>query len=125
MSINEGIESYSDSVSKSCREDNINFNLWRVPGGYNIVQQIDNLIYRANVMPDVHGILVFYPLLSNKPEILGWDANDVDLFDSKGNRKWTLDQQKHNIKEGWESVLHYHQKCIPGSHNNVSETGQV
>ena len=124
MYVNEGIESYSDSVSKSCREDGINYNLWRVPGGYNIVQQVDNLIQRANYMPNVHGVLVYYPLLSNKPEALGWDIYDYDdkkknssiydSLDSHGDRKWTVEQQQRNIQKGCEEILQHHQKCIPG-----------
>ena len=133
MHVNEGIESYSNSVSKSCREDGINYNLWRVPGGFNIVQQVDNLIQRANHMPNVHGVLVYYPLLSSKPEALGWDIYDdddddddddndnnkkngstYDSLDSYGDRKWTVEQQERNIQKGCEEILQNHQKCIPG-----------
>ncbi len=134
MFIDEGIESYSDSVSKSCLEDGINYELWRVPGGKystNIVHQVNNLIRRANVMDGVHGILVYYPLLSSKPEILGWDThtyyhdsvsrggddrknNNYGSIDLYGNRKWTLEQQQYNLEKGCEEILHHYQKSIPG-----------
>eukprot|EP00551_Chaetoceros_affinis_P013036 CAMPEP_0203685542 /NCGR_PEP_ID=MMETSP0090-20130426/48601_1 /ASSEMBLY_ACC=CAM_ASM_001088 /TAXON_ID=426623 /ORGANISM="Chaetoceros affinis, Strain CCMP159" /LENGTH=259 /DNA_ID=CAMNT_0050554739 /DNA_START=213 /DNA_END=989 /DNA_ORIENTATION=- len=76
FNLDEGIESYSESVSKACIEDGIDYELWRAPGGNvnadTIVRQVDNLIERANTMPGVHGVLIYYPLVSTRPECLGW-----------------------------------------------------
>lgn len=117
---NKSIESYSEALSKTCKEDNINYTLWRIAGGYNKIQQIDNLIRRANSLDDVDGIILYYPLLSNKPQVLGWENRkgivgeeryDVDQY---GNRKWTIENEEMNVQNGLEDLLERNRRKIPG-----------
>jgi len=112
LSVDEGVESYSEWVSKTFEEDGIDYELWRVPGGYNIIQQIDHLITRANSMEEVHGILIYYPLF-NKPIALGWNWDDSSL-DARGDKKWSLEQQQQQIMDGCERVIEENKRKIPG-----------
>ena len=105
--LNEGIESYSDSISKTFAEDGIHYELWRVAGGYNMLYQLDHLIKRANSMQDVHGVLMYYPLFrtSYRPYILGCgddDFNNNDGGDGDGDH------------DDLEKILERNRRGLPG-----------
>lgn len=113
-SINTSIESYSDSISKTCKEDNIQYQLWRLAGGYNITHQLSHMLHRANTLHNVHGILLYYPLISNKPQVLGWDHD----------RNWSVEREQEQINNSINTstnntttrtyILERNRKRLPG-----------
>ena len=94
IQVDQGADTYSEWIGRTCEEDGIDYQTWRVGGGTNATaQQIQNMITKANSVKDVHGILVYYPLY-NKPYILGVE-----------NGKWSAQQQQKQIKNGCEERL--------------------
>jgi methylenetetrahydrofolate dehydrogenase (NAD+) len=56
-------ENYSRHIEENCREDGIDYELWRVnPATPSLVEAA---IRNANARPDVHGILVYYPIFKS------------------------------------------------------------
>ena len=92
--VDQGADTYSEWIGRTCQEDGIDYQTWRVAGGTNCTaQQMQNMIGRANCLKDVHGILVYYPLYS-KPYILGMEDG-----------KWSVQQQQRQINHGCENYL--------------------
>ena len=98
--VDYGADTYSEWIGKTCQEDDITYEIWRVAGGTNnTANQVQNLIDRANLLPDVTGILVYYPIY-NKPYILG-----VNKDRYYHGQQWSIEQQKIQIENGCEDVL--------------------
>jgi methylenetetrahydrofolate dehydrogenase (NAD+) len=92
--VDQGADTYSEWIGRTCQEDGIDYQTWRVAGGTDFTaQQIQNMIERANKVKDIHGVLVYYPLYS-KPYILG----------AKHGR-WSVRHQHKQINRGCEDYL--------------------
>ena len=57
--IDADAEVYSDHISATFAEDGIMYELWRVPTD---PEKIEQAIYRAEEIPGVHGVLIFFPI---------------------------------------------------------------
>lgn len=98
--VDQGTDTYSEWISRTCQEDGIQFHTWRVAGGTSgTANQVQNLIERANDLPDVQGVLVCYPIY-NHPYILG-----VDKISYRYGQRWSVEKQKERIEAGCEDVL--------------------
>jgi methylenetetrahydrofolate dehydrogenase (NAD+) len=68
-------ELYSERIQQTFQEDGIRYDLWRCPQEDSIgaptqesVEWIKDQIFLANSRPDVHGILIFYPIFTHGPK---------------------------------------------------------
>ncbi len=114
--VDDSADTYSEWIARTCAEDGIDYELWRVAGGTanNTIRQIENLIQRANELQDVHGILVYYPLC-NKPYVLGvknrLNNGGERIWNTKG---WSLEHQQLQIDKGCEDILLKSKRALPG-----------
>lgn len=110
-----GADTYSECIRRTCEEDGIDYEVWRVPSesmSSTAHVQMQTLIDRANHLVGIDGILVYYPLF-NKPYILGLPNGDNgDNDDDNHNKgahtsthKWTLECQEKRIQNGCQSIL--------------------
>jgi methylenetetrahydrofolate dehydrogenase (NAD+) len=100
--VDQGADTYSECIRRTCEEDGIDYEAWRVTGDDTLStahRQMQTLIDRANHHVGIDGILVYYPLF-NKPYILGV-PDDIE----KGAHKWNLQFQEKQIEKGCQSIL--------------------
>ncbi len=98
--VDHGTDRYSEWIARTCREDGIAMQTWRVSGGTpHTAQQVDNLIRRANSLPAIHGILVCYPIY-NIPYILGLD---VDRY--RHGQHWSIETTRDRMQLGCPSIM--------------------
>jgi 5,10-methylene-tetrahydrofolate dehydrogenase/Methenyl tetrahydrofolate cyclohydrolase len=101
--VDQGADTYSECISRTCEEDGIEYEAWRVMGETMSTAhlQMQTLIQRANHLMDIDGVLVYYPLF-NKPLILGVQDDDDDDI---ATHKWSLECQDKQIQNGCQSIL--------------------
>ena len=101
FSMDQGADTYSECIRRTCEEDGIDYEAWRVTGRekMNRALQIQKLIHDANELGNVHGILVYYPLF-NKPYILG-----VKDTNHRNAQDWSFQNQQEHIENGCERIL--------------------
>ena len=120
--VDQGADTYSEWIGKTCKEDGIEYETWRVAGGTeSTATQVQNLVERANHLENAHGILVYYPLY-NKPYVLGMTttANAGHghgygyEYEHGHGQQWSIQQQQTNIENGCEEILIRNKAKLPG-----------
>lgn len=99
LAVHDDIETYSEWVAKTCMEDGINYEFWKIPiptaslsntssfantddNNFKdmivdtelICERMKHIIQRANELPGSNGIIVYYPIINRPILLLGQKA---------------------------------------------------
>ena len=81
---NQDVETYSDWINYTCGEDGIDYELWKLPTkGINDLETASMLkkkIEIANQLPGIHGVLIYYPIMTNPIVVVDEDDAEGKLL---------------------------------------------